>query len=154
MKNVYTFRLSEEAMGAMRKLAKERGISTAGVIEWWAGGGFSTKSTVEMLDTPPGKIPPSLVHCFGPVKIAEPTLAEKKARAMEALANIGKRPVEEVPLTNVPAAPFEYEENGEKFRVAEKGSVLGIWWIAEDGLRYQRALKPGELEQLWERRIK
>jgi len=56
---------------------------------------------------------------------------------------------------HTPHAPFDLNIEGEPHRVAQMGKG-GLWlfYLAEDGNRPVRQLAPGELETLWEKRIK
>lgn len=87
------------------------------------------------------------------------TLEGKKAAALAALISTrsqmgrGDYSEDSPDLSNVPHAPFDFEQEGETYRVRGERNGLGLYWLGEDGEQRKRSLEPGELEKLWAKRI-
>jgi len=80
------------------------------------------------------------------------TLEEKKERARLALASIGGG--EPQPLSETPCAPFDVNLEGEGHRVVQVGKRLCLFFLGAGEPVFNRYLVDGELETLWEKRIK
>ncbi len=81
---------------------------------------------------------------------------ELKARLAGKQNLAGLEPVRqtETPLLHTPRAPFDFEQDCEKYRVRAERNGLGLYWVGEDGEQRKRSLLPGELEKFWEKRLK
>ena|SRR5690242_12013327 len=149
------FRLSAEAVLAIKIQAKERHCSEADVIESWATGSSGVTGNTVACDAAVAGSSPAL-----------PTIQKDEKRAMfdELKARLNGKPkmeeLEPIRLTertedlqNVPQAPFDVMIEGEPHRVRQVGKMLRLFYIGGDGETPIRPLAEGELEKLWEKRI-
>lgn len=155
------FRLSEGAILSIKIQAKERHCSEAEVIESWATGSSGVTGNTVACGAAVAGSSPAL-----PIKLGfiapKGSFTKDDLKAM--IAGKGNpNPVEmyrgiladETPLQEQPHAPFDLNIEGEPHRVAQMGKG-GLWlfYLAEGGNRPVRPLELGELETLWEKRIK
>ena len=86
------------------------------------------------------------------------SLAEKKAAAFAALANMKAGTIchdPAVDLTGTPHAPFDFnDEEGTPHRVRAYGKTLKVCFLRDGVEEPIRSLGEGELERLWEKRIR
>lgn len=154
MKKAYSFRLSNEAITVIRIKAKENGCSEASVVEGWAN----------TLKVGKSHQPDVIESDFGHINMPKPIsgIAPKGSFSKEDLKALisGGRKGPEVDTTGIslvdhPRAPFDLNIEGEPHRVAQMGKA-GLWlfYLSEDGNRPVRPIAEGELEKLWEKRIK
>ncbi len=151
MKKQFNVRLSAEALLALKVTARERQCTEAELIESWALAGSSNGRTEEFGSSDAGSIPAPAAN-----------LEDKKARAMAALAGIGKKTLapdmlepnrDDFDLMNIPKAPFDVNLDGEPHRVTTMGKRLGLYYLGGGEPLFNRHLVPGELETFWEKRI-
>ncbi len=155
MKVRRSYRLDSLADAVIKRLAGERHCSEAEVIEKAVLGSSGVTGNTVACDAAVAGSSPAL-----------PTIQKDEKREMfEALkAKLAGKPQMDgldpirltqkpVDLSNVPHAPFDFEQDCEKFRVRGERSGLGLYWLGEDGEQRKRSLEPGELETFWAKRI-
>ncbi len=163
MKKAYSFRLSEQAILAIRVKAAERQCSEAAVIEA-VFAGSSNGRTEGFGPSDVGSIPTPAAILKDELVIAKD---EKRAmfEALKAkLAGGGKlsdltepvRLLDDQGAPNMPRAPFDFNEatSGEPHRVTQMGKKLGLFYMGGGEPAFNRFLAEGELEKFWEARIK
>ena len=84
-------------------------------------------------------------------RIAATSKLVKTSSTLQGIAHLDKMRDE---LSEVPHAPFDFEQDCERYRVRAEKTGLGLYWVGEDGEVRKRSLEAGELETLWEKRIK
>ncbi len=168
MKKAYSFRLSEEAILAIRIQAKERECSEAAVVEGWAVSPPVIRS-VNADDYCPHGISwaASCPKCeSGPNEVSLPTPPPSDKRAMfESLkGKFGGKPdvsglapelLEPArPLHDVPQPGFEVNIEGEPHKVATYGKQIGLYYTGNGSPSFVGTISHEKMVEYWGHRIK
>lgn len=164
MKKAYSFRLSDEAILAIRVRQKELGLkSEAAAVEAIVLGVSSNGRTTDFDSAGVGSIPaapatlkPSdgLVMPKGSMKLDDLKQLLKSGGRIGGSSHLAPGLLDSAGNPNLPCAPFDINLEGEPHRVVRMGSKLALQYIGGGEPVFTRHLQPGELEKFWEARIR
>lgn len=149
MKKAYSFRLSDEAILAIRVAAKERGVSEAAVVEGWATGGASYNGITAGFE-------PAKVGSIPTAPAIPPT--DDKREIFEALKNsqiAQGKPIQNFTEHTEEKQPTPYD--GFRAPMGDDMVVIGYrnkrWNYQIEGAESSGLLPEKKVMELWEKRI-